>query len=207
MTRGVVRQELDRATDVPPEQAHLRAAMAGDPVATARLLETLARRLSGVVRAVMGKEHPDSEDAFQEAMIALVQALPTFRGECDFAGFAIVIAVRTALAARKRAGKDQLRLDNETDMSSLPSDRPSPPDEAMQERRKDLVRQLLSQIPFEQAESLALRFILGWSLKEIASHTGAPLNTVRSRLRLAKEALRRRIASDSAVLRVLEVEA
>jgi RNA polymerase sigma-70 factor (ECF subfamily) len=35
--------------------------------------------------------------------------------------------------------------------------------------------------------------VLGWSLEEVASATGVPVNTVRSRVRLAKEALRRRI--------------
>ena len=41
-----------------------------------------------------------------------------------------------------------------------------------------------------------LRLALGHSVEEIASITKAPLNTVRSRLRLAKEALRTRIGND-----------
>ena len=63
-------------------------------------------------------------------------------------------------------------------------------------RRRALVRRLLDELPEEQAEALALRVALGWSLKEIAETTGTPLNTVRSRMRLAKEALRRRIGND-----------
>jgi RNA polymerase sigma-70 factor (ECF subfamily) len=54
----------------------------------------------------------------------------------------------------------------------------------------ELLRDVLAQIPPEQAETLSLRVVLGWSLAEIAETMGVPLNTVRSRLRLAKTALR-----------------
>ena len=46
--------------------------------------------------------------------------------------------------------------------------------------------------------------MIGWSLAEMAEATGAPLNTVRSRLRLGKEALRRRIEGDPALAEELE---
>jgi len=52
---------------------------------------------------------------------------------------------------------------------------------------------------------LALRVMLGWSLEDVAQATGAPLNTVRSRVRLAKEALRRRIEADPSLADRLEV--
>ena len=56
----------------------------------------------------------------------------------------------------------------------------------------------------EQAETLAMRVMLGWSREEIAEYTKAPVNTVRSRMRLAKEALRTRIAADPSMAEVLE---
>jgi RNA polymerase sigma-70 factor (ECF subfamily) len=46
--------------------------------------------------------------------------------------------------------------------------------------------------------------MVGWSLAELAEATGAPLNTVRSRLRLGKEALRRRIQGDPVLAEELE---
>ena len=50
-----------------------------------------------------------------------------------------------------------------------------------------------------------MRVMLGWSREEIAEYTKAPVNTVRSRMRLAKEALKRRIEADPARLAALEV--
>jgi RNA polymerase sigma-70 factor (ECF subfamily) len=47
--------------------------------------------------------------------------------------------------------------------------------------------------------------VLGWTLEEVALATGAPVNTVRSRVRLAKEALRRRIEANPRLIDDLEV--
>jgi RNA polymerase sigma-70 factor (ECF subfamily) len=191
-----------------PSEAMALAKLAarGDKDATSKLLRLLAPRLSRVVRAVLGAQHPDVDDAFQLSLIGFVQALPAFRGECDPAGYATTITVRTALATRRRARTLATRQEN-AEVSLPPHAGPSPRDEAESTRRKDMLRELLGQLAPEQGETLAMRVVLGWSLGEIAEQTGAPLNTVRSRLRLAKEALKKRIESDKAMMEMLEVSA
>lgn len=181
-----------------------REAATGNGVATGRLLRLLAPRLGGIVRAIMGAGHPDRDDALQLTLIAFVQALPAFRGECDPAGYASTIAVRTALAARKRARARDARQDAAADVE--PEGPLSPGDLADAQRRKELLRQLLGALPPEQGEALAMRVVLGWSLEEIATHMNAPVNTVRSRLRLAREAMKRRIEADASLLEALEVD-
>jgi DNA-directed RNA polymerase specialized sigma24 family protein len=71
-------------------------------------------------------------------------------------------------------------------------------------RRHALLHGLLDSLPEAQAETLALRIVLGFSLEETAAPTAVPLNTVRSRVRLAREALRARIEADPALLELLE---
>jgi RNA polymerase sigma factor (sigma-70 family) len=180
-----------------------RRAGSGDELATGRLLRLVAPRIGAVVRAVLGADHPDCDDALQLTLIAFVKALPAFRGECDPAGYASSIAVRTAVAARKRARVHASRQDEAPEVLS---DEPSPSAIAQASRRKEILRDLLTSIPAEQAEALAMRVVLGWSLEEIATYSRAPLNTVRSRLRLAKEAMRQRIESDGRLLEELEVD-
>ena len=68
------------------------------------------------------------------------------------------------------------------------------------------MRTLLDDLPPEQAEALALRTMLGWSLEEIARASAAPVNTVRSRLRLAKESLRRKIEASPGLLEALGMQ-
>ena len=56
-----------------------------------------------IVRKVLGRGHPDIDDVTQDAVIALLTALLTFRGECSVEHFANRIALLTALAARRRS--------------------------------------------------------------------------------------------------------
>jgi RNA polymerase sigma-70 factor (ECF subfamily) len=84
-------------------------------------------------------------------------------------------------------------LRSRTDVDALvtsPSSEPQPLADTERSRRMRTMREALSRIPPEQAETLALRIVLGWSIAEVAAATDVPANTVRSRLRLAKTALR-----------------
>jgi RNA polymerase sigma-70 factor (ECF subfamily) len=183
-----------------------RQAATGDAAATSRLLRSLASRVVRVVRAVLGGGHPDVDDVAQQALIGFIQALPAFRGDCDPARYATTIAVRTAIGARRRVRIERSRRDADADADAVPCSSMSPGEEMASQRRKELLRELLAELPSEQAEALAMRVVLGWSLEEIAEQSGAPLNTVRSRLRLAKESLRRRIESQPGLAEMLEVD-
>jgi RNA polymerase sigma-70 factor (ECF subfamily) len=183
-----------------------RSAAQGDARATQSLLSAVAPRITAVVRVVLGSGEPEVDDVVQQSLIAFVQALPSFRGECQPQRFASRIAVRTAMSARKRARARRERHDHEAEMDSFASPGASPSGRALAERRKHLLRELLCQIPEEQAEALALRVVLGWTLEEVAEASGVPENTVRSRVRLAKEALRKRIEADPVLRESLEVE-
>lgn len=182
-----------------------RLAAAGDLAATARLLRAVGPRLTGAVRAVLGPAHPDLDDAVQQSLIALVQALPAFRGECSPASYGARIAVRIAVATRRMGRLRALRRDEMASREPPPMPIATPGDDDTSERRRRLLRELLSEIPEEQAEAMALRVVLGWSLEEVSEATGAPTNTVRSRLRLAREALRKRIEADPRLADELEV--
>jgi len=146
------------------------------------------------------------DDVVQESMWALCRALPGFRGESTVSHFAARITIRTAVVARRRALARTGPLLPLEDGASH-ADSALPPDEAVASaRRGQALTDALATIPAAQAETLAMRVVLGHSLEEIAEITGSPINTVRSRLRLAKEALARRIALDPVLVDLLEVE-
>lgn len=173
-------------------------AAAGDLPAIQALLRYLTPAVTRVSVGVLGAANPNLDDVVQQVLIAVQRALPAFRGECHPAGYASRIAFRVALRARKTQklalfrGEMLARLEAEAHPAEPPSA------EAEAEWRRRVIRDLLEDLPEEQAETLALRVMLGWSLEEVAEATGAPVNTVRSRVRLAKEALRRRIEENPA---------
>ena len=182
-----------------------REAAAGDSAAMSKLLRTIAPKLVAVVKAILGAGHADVDDAVQQTLIGFVQGLPQFRGDCDPTGYGRVIAVRTAVAIRKRARSRDAKNDPGTEADAIASSE-SPREDAFARRRKEALRSILEELPTEQAEAFAMRIVLGCSLEEIARESGAPLNTVRSRLRLAKERLRSRIESDPALRETLGVQ-
>lgn len=173
-----------------------RLAGSGDPAATRRFLDSVWPTLSRVVNGVLGSRHPEVDDVIQQSLIAVLQALSAFRGDCHPAGYASRIALHVALRARKNAAVRRARTETLAQISASDPEVLWPGCEVSAERRKKALRDLLTELPEEQADALALRVVLGWSLEEVAQATGAPLNTVRSRVRLAKEALRRRIEAD-----------
>jgi RNA polymerase sigma-70 factor (ECF subfamily) len=189
----------------------LAGAAAGNAVCARRVLERVAPSVHRVVRTVLGPSSvtygsrgAHAEDVTQDALLAVVHALGSFRAECGVVHYACRIAARVAMAARRaRAAEVCVEpLDLETECAL---DVPVVGDDPEAPRRRAILRALLDELPEAQAETLVLRVMLGYSLQEVAEATGAPLNTVRSRLRLAKEALRSRIEQDETLAEMLEV--
>jgi len=215
-TRGIVAAVSDRApaskrraTRVSGEvEAELvERARAGDRAALERLSERLLPSLMRAVRALLGRDDPDTDDQCQEILIAVLEALPSFRGESTLLHFAIRIAVRRTTRARRRSRSilgwlERLHL-GERALVKAP---PTPHKLTLADRRREILLSLLAKLPEAQAETFVLRTVLGHSVAEVATITAVPINTVRSRLRLAKEALRRRIEHDAECVELLEVE-
>ena len=161
----------------------------------------------GAARRVLARSTPDIEDVVQEAMEAFIAALPAFRGECTVLHFARRVAVLTALANRRRL---DLRAQWTADVAdgSPPeavAPGPSPADTMLLRGRREALGRLLDDLPTSQAEALVLHVALGFTVEEVAAAVGRSVETVRSRLRLAKQAVRDRIEASPALGEILRV--
>jgi RNA polymerase sigma factor (sigma-70 family) len=172
---------------------------AGDARAIRTLLVATGPAMLQVIRRVLGSGNPEVEDAFQEATFGLIEALRGFRGECTVLHFACRVAVLTAMATRRRHEVRQRYA------SEAPVDEQigvgdgqvrNAESAAMAGRRRELLRRLVEELPVPQAEALLLHCVVGFTLDEVAGAAGIPLETARSRLRLAKCALRARIEEE-----------
>jgi RNA polymerase sigma factor (sigma-70 family) len=181
-----------------------RAAGRGVPEAINTLVISLGGAMLNTVRKVLGKAHPDVEDVTQDALVALVAGLRGFRGECTVAHFAHRIALLTALAARRRLRTIDRFTEPDTPAESIADPGLSSPLlKAISSRRRVLVRELLDELSEPVAEALALHFVLGYTVEEIATAAASPPNTVWSRLRLGKEALRKKLLQDESLVELL----
>jgi RNA polymerase sigma-70 factor (ECF subfamily) len=185
---------LDDPADFPRMALLVRAAQTGDIAAVDAIIAVLTPTVLHVIRALWGTKRDDVEAMTRDAMVAIVTALPTWRGDCTLLHFATRIAARRAAAAAPpppltlwarlgRVGRGRMLC-------------PTPWEEDLAERRRSLLRTFFGELPETQGEALVLRLALGYSLKEIALICKTPVTVVRNRLRLAKEALRARIEAD-----------
>jgi RNA polymerase sigma factor (sigma-70 family) len=177
------------------ELAALAAAVQrGDQDALRTFLTTIVPQLLRIVRRVLGPEHPDLEDVTYEAAYATVEGLSRFRGEGSVKHFACRVAVLTAMNVRRHDSTAKRARQREiVDFDGLPSEHPGPEQNLLTASLVPIVRDLVATLPQPLAEALTLHVILGYTVPEIVEACGAREETVRSRLRLAKQALRKRV--------------
>jgi len=189
------RKRLEDSADFPRMALLVRAAQAGDLAALDAVIAVLTPTVLHVLRALLGTERRDVEAMTRDVLVSIVTALPDWRGECTLLHFATRIAARKAVAAPPPAPRTFLgRLLGWQGGSRWAS--PATWDQAVADRRRELLRAFFGELPDVQGEAMLLRLALGYSLQEIALISTAPVAVVRSRLRLAKEALRARIEAD-----------
>ncbi|HEY3253889.1 MAG TPA: sigma-70 family RNA polymerase sigma factor, partial [Polyangiaceae bacterium] len=169
----------------------------------------LAPHLLRTVRSLLGRANPDAEDVAQEAALVVLAALPGFRGESSVQRFATRTAVLVAMNARRKQAASKrgaAQTTVATDLDQLVAQPDGPEQRLVQAQAAEAVRSLLLTLPAAQAEALALHCVGGCTLAEIAAATNAPLQTVKSRLRLARHALRLTLDGEPALLELLESE-
>ena len=173
------------------------AVQRGDAQALSTFLSAIVPQLLRVVRSVLGPEHADLEDVAYEAAYAVVEGLPRFRGEGTVLHFACRVTVLSAMNVRRRdAAQKRALMRAPMELDEVELDAPNPEQNAQAAALAPIVRELLATLPDALAEALALHVVLGYTVVEIAQSASLPVETVRSRLRLAKQALRKRVLSN-----------
>lgn len=174
------------------------ATAAGQGDMTAR--RAFANRLLKQVRRTMSYITRDKsmvDDLTQTALIRILNAAETYRGECSLEFWAARIAARVAqreFVKRER----RIRL---LPFLSAPRDPFVPAEHQTHEAElRARIAASLERLPIKQRAVVVLRFVEGYSLAEIAILTDAPENTVRERLRVAKKKLQEMMASDAVLM-------
>ena len=165
----------------------IAAVLQGDRAAARVLVLEMTPRVRNLVRYLV-RDDVDVDDIAQEAMVAVLKNLGDYRNEGAFTAWVDRIAARTTfkvLHRRKRRREEPLDVESA-----------EPAHDAFGEfhSRRRLVA-LLDRLAPEQRHVVVLHYVLGMTVLEIGEELQIPEGTVRSRLRLAKVALRRNIES------------
>ena len=181
----------------PPDRATLnglvQACAAHDRDAFAALFNFYAPRVKAYL---MRLNAPDAlaEELTQEVMLTVWRKAASFDPELASASTWIFrIARNRRIDAARRAAKPEL---DGADPSLQPPETEAPDDAAHAAGREGQVRAALADLPEEQVALLRMAFFDGLSHRDIADRIGVPLGTVKSRLRLAFDKLRKVLDRD-----------
>lgn len=155
--------------------------------------ELVARRLHARIKRLASaflRNPADADDASQLAMLEVLRALPTFRGESRLEAWADRIAVRTVVRVARERRLAAVRTHAGVDPDALPS--PERDAHALESLPEGL-RAYLDALPEVRRTVLVLRHAIGYSLQEIADLTGVSINTVKDRLLCAREDVRKMV--------------
>jgi RNA polymerase sigma-70 factor, ECF subfamily len=156
-----------------------------DPELLDRLIERFQHRLLRYLVFLTGNREL-AEDIFQETWIRVMERGKQYNGKAKFDTWLFAIARHLVIDwSRKKTTTSlealQEQYGNEHAFD-VPANGPSPFDAVTSRENRESVQAALTQLDSLHREVLLLRFHEELSLEEIASVTGAPLSTVKSRL-------------------------
>lgn len=171
------------APDVPDEEL-VRAVTAGEHPALGALYDRYGRRAYSLARRVCRDDNL-AEDVVQDVFLAFWRDPGRFDpGRGGFGTWILALVHHKSVDAVRRESTIRRRTVAVVDEGQEWSAPPGPGADlgALQSMEAGQVRDALGRLPAEQREALALAYFGGYSQREVATLTGVPLGTVKSRM-------------------------
>ena len=169
-------------------QELLKKAGAGDMLA----FEEVYKATSGFVYNValrITRNYADAQEVTQDVFVKICHSLKDFQFRSTFKTWVYRITVNMAINRYRKVKREERdRIDYTEIIESFPAGN-SAADGAIKNDNEMILNKLLDRLIPEHKICLVLREIEGLSYQEIADILKIPLNTVRSRLKRAREAL------------------
>jgi len=165
-----------------------RVAADGDCEAFNRIFLFFAPRIKSYLLKI-GAAADLADDLAQEAMMRVWRKARLFDpSKASASTWIFTIARNLRIDAARRAAKPSL---DPEDPAFAPDGDPSPIDEVERAERDEKIRAAFATLPDAQYEVVRLHFIEDLAHSEIAERLDLPLGTVKSRLRLAFQKIRK----------------
>lgn len=155
-----------------------------DPDLLDHLIEQYQHRLLRYLVYLSGNREL-AEDLFQETWIRVLERGHQYDGRHEFSTWLYAVARNLTIDYLRKKSPVSLDglLDDEDHPAPEPADLRPPAWELVAQREQaERINAALVNIPAEYREAIVLRFQDGLALEEIATVTGSPLGTVKSRL-------------------------
>jgi RNA polymerase sigma-70 factor, ECF subfamily len=157
----------------------MRRAGSGDRDAQRLVAVRLMRRVQRLARALL-RDRDDAHDASQLSLLEILRSAGHFRGESELEAWADRVVVRTTLRHARRGRR----------LASAPLEEQATPGVAPRSDHCVAASQYLSMLSEGHRTVLLLRCGLEYSIEEIAELTQVSPNTIKDRLKRARECIR-----------------
>lgn len=148
-------------------------------------------------RFFRNKVGDDADDLVQDTLLALLKNKVPFRGEATFRSYVFKVA-RSRLYDRAEAWHKKGARHVDVSVTSMADLKVTPSTLLGKKQEERVLLKALRALPIEQQVLLSLFYFEDLTGPELASAMDVPEGTVRSRIRLAKDALRTAIEAASA---------
>ncbi len=186
MTRTLLMASVADVACAPSPRADSSAAAA----ATVTFEQTYEAHFDYVWRAArhLGVDEADIEDVLQDVFVVVLRRLPTFEGRSSLRTWIYGILLRE-VRDRRRSGRRLSRRHERADerLDAIPDlDGATPHDSAAKTEAVALLSQLLDTLEPERRDVFVMVEVEQLTVPEIANLLGEKINTVYTRLRLAR---------------------
>ena len=151
----------------------------GDGSALTAVYDRYSRVVYSVALRVM-QENAAAEDLMQEVFLHLWRNADSFDGSRGSLGAWLAVVTRHRAIDQIRRRKEHVEIDDSTFRSKVRTEDPTEHKILIERVRKEMAA-----MPPEQRKAVEMAFFEGLTHAEIAKKTGAPLGTVKTRIRAA----------------------
>jgi RNA polymerase sigma-70 factor (ECF subfamily) len=173
----------------------LKAIAARDEAALGQLYDRYRLILIGVLMRILNSRE-EAEDVLQEVFLQVWRRAADFdenRGR-PFTWLVTLARSRGIDRLRSLASRERVAIAGANEASDETSDAAT---DAIRSEQRGVVNSALSQLPEEQKQPLMLAYFDGLTQSEIAMQLGAPLGTVKTRMRSGMMKLRELLSGSS----------
>jgi len=175
------------------DEALIASVARGDQAALRALF---SRHYSRIFRFALRfvKDHEDAKSVVNDTFLIAWQQAPQFEGRSQVATWLLSIARYRALGIVKARRSNHEPLEDHA--AELVDSTERVDDRMQREDSNRYLRRCLATLPREQAQLIELHYFRGVSLKDAVTLTGVPINTIKTRMFLARRKLARMMADE-----------
>lgn len=177
-----------------PDSDLIARMTAADESALSALYDRYAPLLCGVLMRILN-DHQAAEEVLQDVFLQLWNQPGRFDASRGSLPAWLLVIARNRAISRLRGRRDRELLEEEEgDFAGTFVSAENIEDEAARSQRARSIAAAMEKLPQEQRQAVELAYFEGMTQSEIAARTGAPLGTVKTRVRTAMQTLRQSLA-------------